>query len=554
MLPKQLSSLTHPGIRLMGILLCTVLFSNQCWSQQHDNFIIRNVRVITTITDSSHYEVNLLVMNNKLKLVSTENLDKHKDFVVWDAKGGYLIGNLTIDREPRFVILSEDPRKNFEVMLNFDHYIQFGIEEGRIRVNKLEEDDHQHEGHKDPYSRIKWFAYSPPPFALPLNYSDGSKWNYWNKERHKGLFFAALALDRLYWLSQDEESENQVGELKSNAGGEIRGLRFGVIGKVFLLKRPWTYTVFAATNAFEKGFEDGELNNITFYDYRLDFPIFKSTLSIGKQKEPISLERVPSSLFNPMQERVSDAFLPGRNIGVQISGTMFKDRMSWAAGVFNPWLESDYSFEDSETVYMGRLTLAAYYSQATNTALHFGFAHRYSNGHRGATYGIRPEFNKSVKFLQTTIIENNSMNLSCMEAGLLLGPLWMYSEYALNQIDEINVGHVVFSSFSLTGSWVLSGERRTYRFQNGTVGPIPVAIGVNAGGKGAWELTTRFSHYDLDDSKIPFGKMQVYSLGAGWWPTSYANLTFNFRYIVNDQMGGLGHTSGLNTRILLLLN
>ncbi|UXX81361.1 OprO/OprP family phosphate-selective porin [Reichenbachiella carrageenanivorans] len=533
-------------------MICSGAFAQ---TNKEETLIIRNVNVITNSSDSSLFHVNLLIIDDKLELVSSEVLTKKENSIALDAKGGYLIGNLTIDTAPKFLILKKDPRKNFDLWLNMEPHIIFAIYDGNIRINKLEEDNSSPENQKDPYGRIKWFAYTPPPFALPVNYSDGSKWNHWNTKHFKGLFFAALAMDRLYWLSQNDDSKTQIGSLESNAGGEIRGLRFGAIGTVKFLKKPWSYTVFVATNAFEKGFEDSELNNLTFYDYRLDIPLPKQvTLSIGKQKEPSSIERVPSSLFNSMQERASDAFQPGRNIGAQLSGNLLKKRMSWAAGVFNPFIEKDGGISDNETVVVGRVTGVPWASKTGNNLLHIGVSNRYSNGNNGAQYGITPEFNKSINFIETDHISTNSMNLTGAEIGWMMGPYWIFSEYIFNHLDVSGSESLNFNQFQITGSWILSGEHRSYRYNNGTTSPIPVAIGVNQGGRGAWELTARFSNYDLIDRNINYGLMNIYSLGLNWWPTEFANVSFNFRYGEVEQMGVKGRTTGLNTRLLLLLN
>lgn len=538
---------------IIGLSVGPIQF-NYAQSKTDESLIIRNVHVITNSSDSSLYLVNLLISDNVLELVSSEELSKTDEIEVWDADGGYLLGNLVVNRAPRFIILTEDPRKNFDIWLNMEPYTIFAINQGEIKINRLEEASESSGTPKDPYGRVKWFAYTPPPFALPINYSMGNKWNHWNKKNFQGLLFGALAMDRLYWLSQNDNSESQIGSLKSNAGGEIRGLRFGVIGNVKVLKRPWSYTFFVATNAFEKGFEENDLNNLTVYDYRLDIPIKNMTLSIGKQKEPISFERVPSSLFNPMQERSSDAFQPGRNIGVQLSGNLLKQRISWAGGVFNPWLERKGGFNENETIYVGRITGVPWASKNGTNLLHLGFSNRYSDGKVGAQYGITPEFNKSINFIETGFISTDEMNLSSFELGYLSGPFWFYSEYTLNQIHVSGVEWQNFSLLQLMGTWVLSGEHRKYRFRNGTLSPIPVAIGVNQGGRGAWEFALRYAHYDINDTVINSGLMNVYSAGLNWWPTTYACVSMNFRMIQLDQMGGTGLTTGLNTRLLLLLN
>ena len=75
-------------------------------------------------------------------------------------------------------------------------------------------------------------------------------------------------------------------------GVKFVGFRFGVVGTLNFA-RPWVYTIFGATQAFDKGFDTEENDNVTWFDWRLDIPFLKnSVMSIGKQKEPISGERV----------------------------------------------------------------------------------------------------------------------------------------------------------------------------------------------------------------------------------------------------------------------
>jgi len=176
------------------------------------------------------------------------------------------------------------------------------------------------------------------------------------------------------WLSQDELSEARVGDLSEYEGGEIRGLRVGIVGTINFDK-PWVYTLFGATNAFDKGFNEEELDSFTLFDWRLDIPFFKnSVMSIGKQKEPISGERIQSMLFNHMQERtaVADALMPSRNVGIVWNGSSPNKYSSWAFGVFNDWFDADQDFDESASQYIGRLTWAPLRSEDDSNLVHLG--------------------------------------------------------------------------------------------------------------------------------------------------------------------------------------
>jgi len=136
-----------------------------------------------------------------------------------------------------------------------------------------------------------------------LNYQDTTKWNNFETKYIDGIFISALVMDRMTWLSQDEGSENQFADLSFFDGSEIRAFRFGFIGTLNF-ENPWVYTIFAATHAFDKGFEIQDKDSLTIYDLRLDIPFFKSSsMSIGKQKEPISLSRLTGGTILTNQER-----------------------------------------------------------------------------------------------------------------------------------------------------------------------------------------------------------------------------------------------------------
>jgi len=47
--------------------------------------------------------------------------------------------------------------------------------------------------------------------------------------------------------------------------------------------------------------------------------------------------------------------------------------------------------------------------------------------------------------------------------------------------------------------------------------------------------------------------MDIASLGLSWWLTPFFSVGMNYRYIWNTRLGVGGTSSGLNTRVLLLL-
>jgi phosphate-selective porin OprO/OprP len=84
-------------------------------------------------------------------------------------------------------------------------------------------------------------------------------------------------------------------------------------------------------------------------------------------------------------------------------------------------------------------------------------------------------------------------------------------------------------------------------------GGVPVSRSVYQNGKGAWELSARWSTIDLEDGPVRGGEMDIASLGLTWWATPFFGVSANYRYIWNELDGVEGTSSGLNTRLMLLL-
>lgn len=228
------------------------------------------------------------------------------------------------------------------------------------------------------------------------------------------------------------------------------GVRIGAAGTLNF-ETPWIYTIAGATNVFDKGFEVQQEDSFTLFDYRVDIPLAnKFNLSVGKQKEPISMERIMSMIQLPMQERtsISDALMPSRNTGAVLSGAALNQRMSRAGGLFNDFLESGKSFGNSSAQLVGRVTWLPYVSADDS-----------------------------------------------------------------NSVSAPALGDPTLGGYHITASWILTGEMREYRRRAGIFGPVPVAKTVYQGGWGAWELGLRYSDLDLTDGLIDGGEMDILSLG-----------------------------------------
>ena len=197
--------------RFCILVVLSLLLAPAAFAQFVDpqNVLITNVHLIDAGQQAEQVLVNMLIRDNKLELVSKDEIPYEGDLISVDAHGGYLLGKLTLGETPSFIILDQDPRQNFDVFLDTEEHILFAINDGQLAKNQLFGDLPEGPAGtpKITESRQSWLAYSPPPMALPLNYGDSSKWNQWATENTTGIFLAAVVLDRQHWLSQNDASD-----------------------------------------------------------------------------------------------------------------------------------------------------------------------------------------------------------------------------------------------------------------------------------------------------------------------------------------------------------
>ena len=538
------------------ILTASLILTPLGFAQTERTVLLRNVTLIDR-EGGGDKSVNILIKDSILDIITEDLIPLEDAQVTYDAANGVVLGQLELGQPAGFLILAGDPRKNVEILLDTKTYATFAIAKGRILKNTFETVTIESPEEK---KRLEegWLAYAPPPLAVPLDYQDTSKWNRFDGDTISGIAVAALMLDRQSWLDQDSNGRDQVGDLDEFEGGEIRGLRFGGVGTINTFDRPVIWTFFAATSAFDKGFDSREDDDLTLYDLRLDFPLgSKTNFSIGKQKEPISMERIMSLAYLPQQERaaVSDALLPSRNVGMVLSGSMLKDRISWAGGAFNNWLDRDQpnSFSDNTTQYVVRATAVPFVSDNESTLLHLAGSYRYADAEEAVRIAIEPEFKQAPKFIDTGLFLGEDFTTYQGELSLRSGPFWLHSEYLKAESDAPISGDRSYDGYHVTASWITTGEVRPYNKRVGVFGRIPIARTVNQNGWGAWELSSRYSNLDLRDGPTDEGKLDIWSAGVNWWLSPYMNVNLNYRYITLDKLGVEGTSQGLSARVTLML-
>jgi len=535
----------------MVLMIIPFLGNTQTIIDDFQNILIRNVTVIDQSGNTEDVVVSILIQDKKLNLVTRDRIKLKEADIAFDAKGGFILGKLEVGSLGGFIILDQDPRTNDEVILDTRSYAVFAVSKGEVVLNKLIRID------VDLSEQVRgWQSYAPPAIALPISYQNRRKWNVFRTKPITVVLGGAVLLENTRWISQDNINEQQVGDLSQYEGGSIRAYRAG-LGGTFNFKKPWTYVFSFGTRAFERGFDQDDLDEFILYDYRVGIPLGSATLSLGKTKETISMSRLSQMMYEPgQQERasVADGLLPARNIGIVINNTFLKERMAWATGIFNNWFETGQSISNTPTVISGRITGLPYISEDASHYLHLGFAGRYSNAAGGIQYKTKTEIFSGPVSVDTDLIDDATSTFHYgLELAWVKGPFILMSEYLQSNVSSTTFNDPSFKGYNVVISYILSGETRGYNKRSGLVKRVKVANEVKSGGWGTWEVFSRWSSIDLTDQNIDGGEMNTFSFGLNWWPISSILANVNYRYSTLDRFGKQGYNHGIVTRLSFVL-
>lgn len=317
-------------------------------------------------------------------------------------------------------------------------------------------------------------------------------------------------LEDYTWFEQDDASLAQVGKQEDTF--EQRAFRPTL---TFRGKGESKWEFFVAADFQEK--RTREKTVFDLYDLRFTIPLGPVKISVGKMKPPNAYEVVGLSAQLPQQERILRVFVDSRNDGVQLQGLLAGDRMTWAAGVFNDWLETGASRpQDNATDYVARVTGLAWVSPDNMNFLHLGLDLQRRGSDNGMMrFKARPETNVGSYYIDTGDFPADHANEVGLEAVWQRKGVTLMGEYFDARVDAPQSGNPHFSAGYATASWVLSGEGRPYVRALGAAGGI-----LPKGRFGAVELVAKFSYISATDGPIDGGVLNKWHFGVNWWASA----------------------------------
>jgi len=363
---------------------------------------------------------------------------------------------------------------------------------------------------------------------------------------YRGKYFSTLfgfvAIADYNAFSQDSASIVQVGPQRDQWND--RSTRFVLLGTI----GPESYQMHYLASYAWNGFDAAQNKKKTwdFTDLTITFPVGKlGALTFGKTKEPFVYEIVGDAAFLPSLERVLNPFFVSRDVGLILSNTAFKKRMTYSTGWFNDWWVHGYDFATAGNHFASRVTGLISTNDDGSRYLHVGASARYA----GADLGVvrlrgKAESDVTTNYVDTGNIPASNQKEFALEAFWTRDAYSVLTEYVRSEVNATQIANPSFYGFYVTGSWFITGEHRPYDRNVGFARrPIPRRR------LGAVELAARFSRLDLNNQSVHGGVMDKSLVDVNWFLNRRWKLGASGGFAYLDRAGVNGFTSILQTRI-----
>src|SRR5690606_19300104 len=268
-----------------------------------------------------------------------------------------------------------------------------------------------------------------------------------------------------------------------------------------------------------------------------------ATLRLGKSTLPVGLERLQSSSALGFVERgLPSEIAPNRDIGVQLQGSVADSKLGYVLGVYNGAVDgrdSPTTNPDNDYEFAGRLFFEPWKGgDGALSGLGFGIGASSGDKH-GSGNSFLPRYRTPgqatfFSYLATAAADGEHTRWS-PQAYWYTGPAGVLGEYIRSRQDVVDTAtgtraSLDHSAWQLTGSWVLTGEKASYR------GVKPNHPFARDGGWGAFELVARYGELDVGDAAFPLfasatasaSEATAWTLGLNWYLTGNLKLVANY--------------------------
>lgn len=238
----------------------------------------------------------------------------------------------------------------------------------------------------------------------------------------------------------------------------------------------------------------------------------KLRFRVGKMKTPFGIERLQSAQSVLFVERaLPNNLVPNRDIGLQVQGELGRGTFGYQLAVLNGVADGgsvDTDNNDAKDL-AGRLFVQPWRTKGASPLRGLGVGVAATVG-KGAG-ALRPYNSVSqvpIVSYATTVTASGDRRRWSPQLSFFLGPAGILAEYvsARHHVQKVETGkptataQLTNSAWSVTGSWLVTGESATY----GNVKPKSFFV-PSAGKWGALQLVTRINRLDIDEETFRGG-------------------------------------------------
>jgi phosphate-selective porin OprO/OprP len=370
----------------------------------------------------------------------------------------------------------------------------------------------------------------------------------WNEYDAK-LFSIRVGGGILYDYASYAQDDNSRSQFDLESQTKLRDARVLFKGKL-KFKRPTTWSagiMYDAANGKWLFRQTGVM---------IDVPEIWGSIFVGRSKEGVSLNKVMVGYAGWTMERapISDATLPILADGVKWLGYLPKRHLVWNLGVYGDAFSEGQTFSSYGNQVAGRAAWVPVMSESGGTLLHIGISERYGKPNNGKLkLRARPEAWPAPYFVDTGDFATDITAMTAIEIYYRPGRYTMGSEYFFLRADAPASNNPMFHGGQVFGTWLITGETRSYNTRGGYFNQVSPKHDVFHGGPGAWELVTQYSYTDFDAGTLTGGKFWRLTPMLNWYLSDNVRFELAYGYGSLDRFGVVGKTQFFQARIQIQL-
>lgn len=291
------------------------------------------------------------------------------------------------------------------------------------------------------------------------------------------------------------------------------------------------------------------------FDAHIDYKVADALqFRLGKFKPPVGLERLQSATDMFFIERGHPTnFAPTRDLGFQVYGSLFGDKLEYQLGVFNGTTDlgnTDNDSDDRKDV-AGRIFAQPFRDADWVAFQGLGLGIGGSTGDRAGapnrtilgsyvTPGQQAFFSyisNAAPTVANTVFASGAHQRIYPQGYWYYGNMGLLAEYAVSEqrVTRNNVPVTLkHDAWQAAVSYVLTGEDVNFR---GGIKP-DADFGIGSGGWGAWEAVARVGETDIDNAAFPVyanpatsaSKAETIGGGLNWYLNENTKFAVNYDY------------------------